>query len=229
VKNIFLLVLLVFFGCSSNSSESLHNSYDIQNSNELAFDLDSFICDQQLFKETDMSTITICYDYDKKAPLYVSYSLDKNFIDNLNIKDRPYFYKEHDLPAEYANDYNDFKNTGYDRGHLAPDADFDYNEQDLKQTYSMANIIAQDPYVNRELWVMAEERERTLTRLYNNVSVINLVSYSDKKTNTGITIPSGFYKIIYTKDIEECYFFENKKVVKNNLETFKVSCDSIFK
>ena len=39
---------------------------------------------------------------------------------------------------------------GYDVGHLANDASFDYNKETLYDTYSTANVIPQLPEINSE-------------------------------------------------------------------------------
>lgn len=50
-------------------------------------------------------------------------------------------------------DYNDCK---YDRGHMAPAADFAHNDAQYKSTFTMANISPQAPFLNRGIWERLE-------------------------------------------------------------------------
>jgi len=134
------------------------------------FAKDSVFIDKQFF--------LIEYSSFHKGPLKVSYSLNKN-VDHLNIKKRSNFYTEPSLPKDIAVHYDDFTNTGMDRGHLAPDASFDWSIDSLNATYSMANITPQYPVVNRKIWANIELLERYNASQFNHLDVINFVDYSN--------------------------------------------------
>jgi len=102
-------------------------------------------CDQIIEK----NFITICYDYNLKAPTAVSYILDGGLVNELNIEKRPSFKIERTIEREYRASYSDYTHSGYDRGHLALDVAFDWSEESLNEVYSLANIIPQARKVNR--------------------------------------------------------------------------------
>ena len=128
----------------------------------------------------------IGYSYAAKGAIYVSYTITKEQVNTKNIRQRPYFYKETNIPKEYRvlpEDYIHAMSSNcimgrVDRGHLAPDADFDYNQTVLNKTYSMANISPQLSILNRGYWADAEKRERYLANKYNKVFVVNIVQYN---------------------------------------------------
>lgn len=99
-------------------------------------------CDQII----DKQVFQICYDYKLKGAKAVWYQLDGQLVNAVNIKDRPKFYTEKNLPVKYRSKSSDYIESGYDRGHIASDASFDYNEKALSKTYTMANIIPQAFY-----------------------------------------------------------------------------------
>ncbi len=100
----------------------------------------SQVVDKEFFK--------VCYSYDLNGGLkllHIDWTAD--LVNELNIKERPKFYEEEQLPEEYRAEYSDYTHSGYDRGHMAPDASFDWSIESLEATYSMANIIPQVPEV----------------------------------------------------------------------------------
>jgi len=238
MKNILLIISLsiLFAGCDTISGpiDATPPSFEEPEEKTFSEKVIDFKteqeCDQLLEKATEESTIEICYLYEKKGAKFVFYSLDSTYIDLNNLTDRPYFQSDEEIPEEYRTSYSDYTNSGYDRGHMAPDADFDYEENDLKQTYILSNIVMQDPTVNQEQWVEAENRERELTRLQGQVNVLNIIEYSTVKYN-GITIPSRFYKIIYNDSFQECYLYENEVIGdpgSDYLEKHLINCNEIF-
>ena len=109
-------------------------------------------CDQTV----DKVFFQICYDYDLKAAKAVGYTLYGDLVNENNIEDRPSFKVERAIEREYRASTTDYTGSGYDRGHLACDAAFDWSEESLEATYSLANVIPQARIVNRYTWIKAE-------------------------------------------------------------------------
>lgn len=116
-----------------------------------------------------------------------------------------------------TSDNRDYVNNVYDKGHLAPAADFKCNKEMLKKTFSYLNCALQDQYLNRGVWRMLEEYERGLAKT-SGVSVTIEVVFSEKskKLTTGATVPDGFYKTIYVESTKKTYkyYFPNTKPTK---------------
>jgi len=179
-----------------------------------AISLDDYInkanCDQII----DKQVFTICYDYKMKGAKYVSYTLDGNKVNAVNIKKRNSFYTEKSLPKEYRSHTKDYTRTGYDRGHLANDASFDYNEKVVRKTYTMANITPQAPNVNRRTWIKSEKLERKVAVSLGMVKVLNGIVYSSNPKRIGrnkVAVPNGFWKMIYNnkKNYKKCFYYKN--------------------
>jgi len=183
----------------------------------------------------DKEFLEICYDNQLKAARGVSYTLAGDLVNEENIKDRPYFYAEESVDEAYRAYYSDYTNSGYDRGHLAPDAAFDWSEESLDATYSLANIIPQVPEVNRDMWVDVERYARIKAVDFGKVNILNIVKYNKRPNRIGdnsIAVSEGFYKILYDEDsgYEECYYYANKPN-KNSLSDKRashlVNCDTV--
>ena len=179
-----------------------------------ATDLNEYInkanCDQII----DKQVFTICYDYKLKGAKYVAYTLDGAKVNAVNIKKRNSFYTEKNLPNKYRSHNKDYTHSGYDRGHLANDASFDYDKKVVRKTYTMANIIPQAPKVNRKTWIKAEKLERNVAVSLGMVNVLNGVVYSSNPPRIGknsIAVPKGFWKMIYNdkENYKKCFYYKN--------------------
>jgi len=200
-----------------------------------ATDINNYInknnCDQVI----DKQVFTICYDYKMKGAKYVSYTLDGDRVNAVNIKKRNSFYTEKNLPKKYRSHTKDYTRSGYDRGHLANDASFDYDKKVVRKTYSMANIIPQAPNVNRRTWLKSEKLERNIAVKLGSVNVLNGVIYSDNPKRIGrnkIAVPSAFWKMIFNddKNYKKCFFYKNdlNAITKGDkLKNHLIDCDKL--
>lgn len=126
--------------------------------------------------EIDKTEFKIEFNERYKLAEKVSYFIDEK-VNKTNIKDRPKFYADQEVPEEYRVYPDDYTNTGYDRGHLPPDANFDYDIDVLRKTYSMAVIVPQHPTVNRGIWADLEELERYIVSQFGSAYVENIVVF----------------------------------------------------
>ncbi len=188
-------------------------------------------CDQII----DKQVYTICYSYKNKGALYVAYTLDGALVNKTNIKKRPGFYTEKNIPNKYRSKSADYKKTGYDRGHLANDASFDYDKKVQRKTYTMANVIPQAPNVNRRTWIKSERYERTIAVKLESATVINGVVYSSNPKRIGknkIAVPDAYWKMIFNNDkqFQKCFYYKNDnniKVKEDKLKLHQVECSKL--
>jgi len=188
-------------------------------------------CNQILDKEF----LTICYDYNLKVAKSVAYTLYGDLVNELNIQERPSFYVEREIESEYRAETTDYTNTGYDRGHLAPDASFDWSQESLDSTYSLANIIPQVPVVNRQMWLKVENYARDKAVELFELNIVNVVRYSNTPQRIGennISVSIGYYKILFNseKEYEECFYYANDinaSSENDQLENHLVDCTEL--
>ena len=183
-------------------------------------------CDQII----DKQVYKICYSYKYKGALAVWYDLDGNLVNKNNIKKRPRFYSEKTIPMQYRAKPKDYTHSGFDRGHLASDASFDWNIKSLRKTYSMANISPQYPKLNRKAWIKAEKLERKVAYNLGSVSVINLIDYRGSSKTIGrnkIVVPTGYFKIIYNnkKGYKKCFYYKNTPNPNLSLKNHLTQCE----
>ena len=131
------------------------------------------------------------------------------------------FYTEKQYKTSDAKDY---ENNVYDKGHLAPAADFSCDKVMLYKTFTYLNCTLQNQYLNRGTWRFLEVYERELAKKYIVNVEIKLI-YSDKsiKLPTGATVPDAFLKIIKYNGITEKYYFLNEKPKSSDFKLYIVN------
>lgn len=126
---------------------------------------------------------------------------------------------------------------GYDRGHLAPSADFRWSQKALSESYLYSNMSPQVADFNRGAWGDLEDVVRSY--LYRNPST-QLYVVTGPVLNAGlpvierginkISIPNSFWKVIYDPAKKEAigFIMPNKKI-EEPLINFAVSVDEVEK
>jgi endonuclease G len=122
-----------------------------------------------------------------------------------------------------TSDGGDYEGNVWDKGHLAPAADFNCNKDYLKMTFSYLNCVLQHEKLNRGVWRLLEAYERDLSKKYSVDVKIKMV-YSKKSMvlKSGATVPDGFYKTIKYNKVVEVYYFKNEPPVTNEYKKYKI-------
>ena len=112
----------------------------------------------------------------------------------------------------------DYKRSGFDKGHLAPAADMHWNPEAMRQSFYFTNISPQLPALNRGGWKYLENQVREWTRRYDTLYVVTGPLFLKTLTYIGknqIPVPSHFYKALLTRFDGRwesiAFIMENKK------------------
>jgi len=129
------------------------------------------------------------------------------------------------LRGIHTSDDDDYYNNEWDKGHMAPAASFNCNEDMLYETFTFINCSLQHQSLNRGVWKKLENRERYLAD-FVDVQVFIRVEFDEipKRVPTNAAIPKGYYKELLVGDIRECYYFPNKAPVSKELDDYKCEC-----
>ena len=101
------------------------------------------------------------------------------------------------LPSgTYAVRPDDYRGSGYDRGHLVPSGDRTAGEAMNSATFVMTNMIPQTPENNREVWRQLEEFSRDVVRQGQELYVVAGV-YGDRGriADGEVTVPTNIWKV----------------------------------
>ncbi|PSN19412.1 DNA/RNA endonuclease G [filamentous cyanobacterium CCP5] len=143
----------------------------------------------------------LAYSRDRRLANWVSWHLDSGWIGPSDRQDD--FRQDGSLPAGfYQVTANDFRDSGYDRGHLVPSADRTRTIQDNSATFLMTNIIPQAPENNRGVWRELEEYTRELVKLGNRDVYVIAGTYGSQGNlgKSQVTVPSRLWKVVVVLD-----------------------------
>ena len=175
---------------------------------------------------------TVSFNSQTKLPNWVAYELTKEETEG-QVKRNSNFYPDPELKVKQA-DNNDYRNTGWDRGHMAPAGDMKWSEQAMFESCYFTNICPQNKNLNGGDWRALEERCRTWAQKYGKVQIVCGPILGDMKNGTlgdnKVAIPDAFFKVLLVKiaDVYEGigFIFENKAGHKN-LGEYAMSIDSV--
>ncbi len=128
---------------------------------------------------------------------WVAYELKKNQLVYTDFK-RPYFEQDEAVPTESAH-WRNYKNSGYDRGHLCPAADRKYTKSAFTETFLTSNISPQKHEFNAGIWNRLEQKVRYWAKKYDGVYVVTGGILENNLKTIGsedVAVPKYFYKVL---------------------------------
>ncbi len=174
---------------------------------------------------------TLSYDNNAEQAEWLAYDLKEDYIVNNDFK-RPYFIED-DLVKLKSADWRNYKKSGYDRGHLCPAADMEFDKGAYDDTFYTSNISPQDHDFNGGIWNRLEQKVRYWAKRYDGVKVITggvLKNTSKTIGSEKVVVPDYFYKIIFDDEqgkLKAIAFLMPNKKSDAALYTFVVSIDKI--
>jgi endonuclease G len=150
----------------------------------------------------------LSYSEKLEQPLWVKYTVQ--CPDGTASRTGMDFYTNDSIKTS---DNKDYEKNVYDKGHMAPAADFNCTKEMLYQTFSYLNCSLQQQDLNRTTWRLLEVHERDLSKTNKKVEVEIICVYSKKSIvlPSGATVPDAYYKTIKYGNKVEKYYFKNEK------------------
>ena len=147
-----------------------------------------------------MDGFAVMYSGVSRTPLWSAEHLTRKRLNQAKTIDREdSFHEESRLPKSARASLSDYSGSGYDRGHIAPNADMATRSQQY-DSFSLANIAPQSPRNNRYIWRNIESATRYVTQQYGEVYTVTGVAFTNKKTKQladRVLVPSHFFKAVY--------------------------------
>lgn len=171
---------------------------------------------------------TLSYNERCEQANWVKYLILKEDLDSTFAKRKNNFKSDVMVPTGSAH-INDYKGSGYDRGHLAPAANFKESQVEMDESFYMSNISPQEPGMNRGVWKRIEAYERKAAIAKDSVWVITgpiLKGITKTIGDNKVCVPDFYYKIIYTKGWYICFLVKNEKS-DETLSSFKQSLEVV--
>lgn len=162
----------------------------IEKTNALGFNLKLEVIDHKYFK--------LGYSQENKQSAWVAYLLTKKMVlENNSVRSNKF---KPDLKLTKSLSYpSDYKNSGYDKGHICPCADMSFLQEAQDLTFLMSNMSPQLHAFNAGKWKTLEEKVRDWAKENDSIIIIAGPILEGKLKTIGenkVSIPLKFYKII---------------------------------
>jgi endonuclease G len=174
---------------------------------------------------------TLSYNETHEQANWVAYELTA--FETKKVVDRTNRFMEDPKIATGSASLDDYRNSGYDRGHLAPAADLGWSMQSMEESFYMSNMSPQLPAFNRGIWGEAEAFTRKAAKENGSLFVVSGPIFSANMKTIGVNrvaVPERYYKILLDvrdPELKALAFIIPNRDCSEELEKFVVSIDEI--
>ncbi|MBT3070629.1 DNA/RNA non-specific endonuclease [Rhodomicrobium sp. Az07] len=173
---------------------------------------------EQLARETYglcYSEVALLYSGVSRTPLWAAEMLTPARIAAARTLTRIGSHSFHDetrLPTEVRSQLSDFKRSGFDRGHMAPNGDMSTRKAQ-EESFSLANMIPQHPCNNEVLWEGIESAVRDVAES-TTVYVVTGPAFLGAELESlkgRVLVPTHVFKAVYvpSRNAAAAYFAPN--------------------
>lgn len=174
------------------------------------------------------------YNKHWKIPNWVAWKIDRSELKNNEARTNE-FLPDPDLKESEAVTTNDYRGSGYDRGHMCPAGDNRYHWKAMQESFYMTNMCPQNHKLNSGDWNDLEEMCRFWAEKENGLYVVTgpiVTSKSPKKIGRKqkVVVPDAFFKVILSTTGKQPralgFIFENKNT-RQHLGKYAMSVDEV--
>lgn len=135
------------------------------------------------------------------TPVYVAERLNSERLMEARSNQRTNrFFADARLPKSERAELDDYRSSGFDRGHMAPAGDM-AGEESMAQSFSLANMVPQYAINNRRTWAGIEKATRKyVLRAAGDVYVITGPVFDGTPPTIGynhVWVPQHLFKLVY--------------------------------
>jgi endonuclease G len=173
------------------------------------------------------------YDTVRLNPLWVSYNLKSQYVTGKKHLKTRKFSPDPTLAKTHTALDRDFRNSGFDRGHLARQSDMKGRSAECEtEALYFTNISPQKQNFNRKTWNNLEMAVDRLAEHFGQAWIITGPYFDDDRLfiNERVEIPDGFYKIVVLESERGLYpiaFVLDMDDTGMDIEQYAVTVDSI--
>ncbi|BEU98658.1 DNA/RNA non-specific endonuclease (plasmid) [Acidovorax sp. DW039] len=151
-------------------------------------------------RELCYESFAVLHSGESKTPVYVAERLNRKILEDANEKRADRFFADARLPAAERAELEDYKHSGYSRGHMAPAGDMS-TPTAMAQSFSLANMVPQNPQQNGGSWAKIEQDTRKyVLRASGDVYVITGPVFERGAPTIGggrVRVPKYLFKLVY--------------------------------
>ena len=130
----------------------------------------------------------------------------------------------------------DYRDSGYERGHMVPAGDMKWSDEAMNETFYLTNVCPQDASLNGGVWNDIEIKVREWARRDKSLIVVTgPIMGKNPKTigqDVDIAVPEAFFKVILspsTSPMKTIAFICPNRPCGGSLSSYVVSVDEVEK
>ena len=142
---------------------------------------------------------TLSYDEDHEQAEWVAYEVNLKRLNGKKVKRTDDFRPDPRVKTRSATP-DDYRRSGYTRGHLAPAGDMNFHPDAMSESFYMSNMSPQVYHFNGGVWRELEEQVRDWGRKYKQLYVVTGPVLSEPVLETigrnKVSVPASYYKVL---------------------------------
>ncbi|MFL5764879.1 MAG: DNA/RNA non-specific endonuclease [Bacteroidia bacterium] len=174
----------------------------------------------------------LCYEEKYEQARWVAYRLTSAMVEKSAEERTDDFREDKEVPTGSASP-DDYKKSGYDRGHLCPAGDMAWSERSMSESFYMSNMSPQAPKFNRGIWKTLESDVRDWAGRFDELYIVAGGVLKDSLETIGedkVAVPKYFYKVILDvkgPEKKAIAFVMPNEGSKNSVFDYAVTIDSV--
>ena len=169
-----------------------------------------------------------------KVPLYSAQRLSSSDLEG-TVSRTDDFRPDSDLPSADRAELEDYRGSGYDRGHMAPAGDFSTDAMAMSESFLLSNMVPQNSTMNSGIWAGLESATRACAKSVGTVYVLTGPVFDNPiPTKTigpnQVGVPDKLYKVIVepTTGNSRAYLMPNTAIPSQpGFTNYRVSIDTV--
>lgn len=225
------LVLFVLYAAmyarNSCTAPGQNANYEITDGGCLA---EVIIPDEQPEIKAEYTGFKVSFNPERHIPNYVAWELTGAETEGTSPRSSR-FFQDPDVYGCATPD--DYRNSGFDRGHMAPAADMKWSEQAMTDSHVMTNICPQNHALNSGRWSTLEKKCRQWAQRDSALWIICgpvLTDYLPQTIGNGVSVPRRFFKVIlapYATPMRAIAFVMPNSYTDEQLEHLACTVDQV--
>ena len=176
---------------------------------------------------------TLSYSEPYEQAEWVAYLLTREMVVGYHAPRNDNFRPDFSVKT-YSATPDDYRGSGYDRGHLCPASDMSYDEKAMDETFLMSNMSPQVRNFNGGIWRELEENVKDWARKHQKIYVVTGPILKPGlrfigKTNK-VSIPEAYYKVILDANLQDAIaFIMPNEVSEKPIKDYATTIDEVEK